>query len=67
MSEDEIRTVNAQMLENVRLSGMPSIGLTLYPVYPDGFFPWRNVKGLSVSEWRGLDLVWRSDDPAACR
>ena len=26
------------MLENVRLSGMPSIGLTLYPVYPDGFF-----------------------------
>ena len=26
-----------QMLENVRLSGMSSIGLTLYPVYPDGF------------------------------
>lgn len=38
LSEDEIRTVNAQMVENVRLSGMPSIGLTLYPVYPDGFF-----------------------------
>ena len=38
LSKDEIRTVNAQMLENVRLSGMPSIGLTLYPVYPDGFF-----------------------------
>lgn len=26
------------MLENVRLSGMPSIGLTLYPPYPEGFF-----------------------------
>lgn len=38
LSEEEIRTVNAQMLENVRLSGMPSIGLTLYPPYPEGFF-----------------------------
>ena len=38
LSPEEIRTVNAQMLENVRLSGMPSIGLTLYPPYPDGFF-----------------------------
>ena len=26
------------MLENVRLSQMPSIGLTLYPTYPDNFF-----------------------------
>ena len=31
LSKDEIRTVNAQMLENVRLSGMPSIGLTYIP------------------------------------
>lgn len=38
LSKEEIATVNAQMLENVRLSGMPSIGLTLYPVYPEGFF-----------------------------
>lgn len=35
---DEIAKVNAQMLENVRLSGMPSLGLTIYPPYPDGFF-----------------------------
>lgn len=27
-----------QLHKNVRLRGMPSIGLTLYPVYPDGFF-----------------------------
>lgn len=38
LSKAEIAAVNAQMVENVRLSGMKSIGLTLYPVYPDGFF-----------------------------
>lgn len=38
LSKEEIALVNAQMLENVRLSGMPSIGLTLYPTYPEGFF-----------------------------
>lgn len=38
LSKEEIAVVNVQMLENVRLSGMPSIGLTLYPTYPEGFF-----------------------------
>lgn len=38
LSKEEIAVVNAQMLENVRLSGMPSIGLTLYPTYPEDFF-----------------------------
>lgn len=38
LSKDEIARVNARMLENVRLSGMPSIGLTLYPTYPEGLF-----------------------------
>ncbi len=38
LSKEEIAVVNEQMLENVRLSGMPSIGLTLYPTYPEGFF-----------------------------
>lgn len=38
LTKEEIAIVNAQMLENVRLSGMPSIGLTLYPTYPVGFF-----------------------------
>ncbi|MCX2450008.1 hypothetical protein OQX61_01880 [Pedobacter sp. PLR] len=38
LSKKEIATVNRQMVENVKLSGMPSIGLTLYPTYPDGFF-----------------------------
>lgn len=38
LSKEGIALVNAQMLENVRSSGMPSIGLTLYPTYPEGFF-----------------------------
>jgi hypothetical protein len=39
LSLDEIRKVNDDMLENVKASGMPSIGLTVYPTYPEGFFP----------------------------
>ena len=38
LTKEEIVAVHAQMVENVRLSGMPSIGLTLYPTYPQGFF-----------------------------
>lgn len=38
LSTEEIATVNSQMLENVRMSGMQSIGLTIYPTYPPGKF-----------------------------
>ena len=38
LSKPEIQASNTHMLEDVRLSGAPSIGLTLYPVYPDSFF-----------------------------
>jgi hypothetical protein len=38
LSRKEIKAVNKQMVENVKASGMPSIGLTLYPTYPEGFF-----------------------------
>lgn len=38
LSKEEIATVNRQMVENVKRSGMPSIGLTLYPTYPKDFF-----------------------------
>ncbi len=38
LSKDEIAIVNRQMLENVRRAGSPSIGLTIYPPYPKGFF-----------------------------
>ena len=39
LTKDEIRKVNEDMLANVKASGMPSIGLTVYPTYPEGFFP----------------------------
>lgn len=38
LTKEEIAIVNKHMLDNVRLSAMPSIGLTVYPPYPDGFF-----------------------------
>lgn len=38
LSKEEIAVVLNQMKENVWKSGMPSIGLTLYPTYPEGFF-----------------------------
>ena len=38
LSKAEIAESNKKMLENVSMSGAPSIGLTLYPVYPEGFF-----------------------------
>lgn len=34
LNKDEIAAVLAQMKENVKLSGAPSIGLTVYPPYP---------------------------------
>lgn len=38
LSTQEIKIVNQQMLKNVSLSGAPSIGLTLYPPYPDEIY-----------------------------
>lgn len=56
LSADEIAVVNAQMVENVRLSGMPSIGLTLYPTYPDGFFHGGMAKAYLYQN--GGDWTW---------
>jgi hypothetical protein len=39
LSKKEIKSVNEHMLQDVKQSGAPSIGLTLYPVYPQNFFP----------------------------
>jgi len=38
LSRKEIALVNADMLNNVKLSGAPSIGLTLYPPYPENIY-----------------------------
>jgi hypothetical protein len=39
LSKSEIKAVNKQMVENVRLSGMPTVGVTIYPPYPQNFYP----------------------------
>lgn len=39
LTRKEIETVNADMLKHVQLSGAPSIGLTLYPPYPQNSVP----------------------------
>ena len=38
LSEEEVREANARMLANVEAAGAQSIGLTLYPAYPEGSF-----------------------------
>jgi hypothetical protein len=38
LSKQEIKLVNQNMVKDVQLSGAPSIGLTLYPVYPEGIY-----------------------------
>lgn len=39
LTKDEIKQANQTMLNNAKASGMPSIGLTVYPTYPRNFFP----------------------------
>lgn len=56
LNRDEIAAVLAQMKENVKLSGAPSIGLTVYPPYP------KEVLGKNVSApydyQNGGDWTW---------
>jgi len=56
LSKEEIAVVNSQMVENMRLSGMPSIGMTIYPVYPDGFF--RGEMANAYKYQNGGDWTW---------
>ena len=46
------------MLENVRLSGMPSIGLTMYPTYPHNFFPYNCGMKYPFNYQNGGDWTW---------
>ncbi|MES2109079.1 MAG: hypothetical protein V4577_10045 [Bacteroidota bacterium] len=38
LSKQEIKLVNQSMIKDLVLSGAPSIGLTLYPPYPEGIY-----------------------------
>jgi hypothetical protein len=56
LTKKEIATVNSAMVRNVKLSGMPSIGLTLYPPYPEGFF--HGGMGNLYNYQNGGDWTW---------
>lgn len=56
LSTDEIKVSNDAMLANVKASGAPSIGLTLYPTYPEGFF--QNKGMYPYGYQNGGDWTW---------
>src|SRR6185312_13213630 len=56
LSKKEIQTVNEQMLRDVKSSGAMSIGLTVYPPYPLGFF--KNKGMYPYGYQNGGDWTW---------
>ena len=56
LSKEEIAIVNAAMVANVKASGAPTIGLTVYPPYPEGFF--QNKGMYPYGYQNGGDWTW---------
>jgi len=56
LNKKEIEIVNNQMLRNVIASGAMSIGLTVYPPYPKGFF--KNEGMYPYGYQNGGDWTW---------
>ena len=56
LSKEEIAAANTTMVANVKASGAPTIGLTLYPPYPEGFF--QNKGMYPYGYQNGGDWTW---------
>ena len=56
LNKKEIQKVNEQMLRDVKLSGAMSIGLTIYPPYPEGYF--KNKGMYPYGYQNGGDWTW---------
>ena len=56
LSKDEIQVSLQKMVENVKAAGAASIGLTLYPPYPEGFF--ENESMVPYGYQNGGDWTW---------
>ena len=56
LTQDEIVRALGTMIENVRKAGASSIGLTVYPPYPKGFF--KNTSMGPYSYQNGGDWCW---------
>ena len=57
LSKEEIRKVNKDMMRNVQLSGVPSIGLTIYPPYPENIYP-GSKSNKEYNYQNGGDWTW---------
>jgi hypothetical protein len=56
LSKNQIRTSLEKMVANVKASGAGSIGLTMYPPYPEGFF--ENEGMYPYGYQNGGDWIW---------
>jgi len=56
LSPEEIKVSLEKMLDNVDAAGAGSIGMTLYPAYPDGFF--KNPSMHAYGYQNGGDWTW---------
>ena len=56
LSKEEIKTAVEKMAANVKASGAGSIGLTMYPPYPEGFF--KNKSMYPYGYQNGGDWTW---------
>ena len=56
LSKEEIEAVYSQMVRNVNKSGALSIGLTIYPPYPEGYF--KNPSMFPFGYQNGGDWTW---------
>ena len=57
LSKDEIKVSLDEMIRRVELAGAPSIGLTLYPPYPEGYFA-NKIMNPEYSYQNGGDWTW---------
>lgn len=57
LSEEEIKFSIDEMVRRVELSGAASIGLTLYPPYPEGFFA-NKIMNPEYNYQNGGDWTW---------
>lgn len=57
LSKKEIKTSLDEMVRRVKEAGAPSIGLTLYPPYPEGFFA-NKIMNPEYSYQNGGDWTW---------
>ncbi|MBL7971023.1 MAG: hypothetical protein JNL03_05840 [Prolixibacteraceae bacterium] len=57
LSKEEIKISLDEMIKRVKQAGAPSIGLTLYPPYPEGFFA-NKIMNPEYSYQNGGDWTW---------